>query len=126
MNPASQLFQFLGVKITQHANKLAFAFIIFAIALSFGISQLKVQGAVGNIFNPDSRYVTDFQTFTETYDSLERELIIVVENDDILSEAARNEIIDLHLELEFLDNVSNVISIASLRDSPLLDNNMGS
>ncbi|MGL1920975.1 MAG: efflux RND transporter permease subunit [Hyphomicrobiales bacterium] len=125
MNPVSRLFQYLGIQITQYTNLLIFSFIIIAVALTIGISQLSVQGAVGNIFDPNSRYVTDFEDFTNTYDSLERELIILVENDDILAENSRNEIIDLHLELEFLDNVSTVISIASLRDSPRLENNMG-
>ena len=125
MNPVSQFLTYIGEKITQYTKLAIFASLAVIITLIFGVLHLQLVGAVGNIFDPQSQYVQDFEDFAQTYDSLEREIIIVIENDDILSDESRNEISNLHLELEFLDNVNSVISIASLRDAPQKPNSMG-
>ena len=125
MNPVSQFLSYLGQKITQHTHFAIFTSLAVIVTLIFGVLHLQLVGAVGNIFDPQSQYVKDFQDFTETYESLEREIVIVIENDDILSDESRNEISNLHLELEFLDDVNSVISIASLRDAPQKIDSMG-
>ncbi|MBL1242221.1 MAG: hypothetical protein COB13_010255 [OCS116 cluster bacterium] len=125
MNPVSQFLTYIGETITQFTKTAIFVSLAIVVSLIFGVLQLQLVGSVGNIFDPQSQYVRDFEAFSQTYDSLEREIVIVIENDDILSDVNRNEISNLHLELEFLDDVNGVISIASLRDAPQKTNSMG-
>lgn len=125
MNPVSQFLNFVGEKLTKHIVYFSLSALVFIVAVTFGITKLELVGSVGNIFDPKSQYVMEFEDFAVDYGSLEREIIIVIENDDILDETVRNEISNLHLELEFLDNVSTVVSIASLRDAPGKVNGLG-
>lgn len=125
MNPASQFLSIFGEKITRFPKIFTLLTLALTLLLSYGATRLDVEGSVGNIFNPESEYVTEYENFIDNFASLEREILIVVESDDVLSATTRNEISDFHLELEFLDNVERVISIASLRDSPAILGNMG-
>ena len=125
MNPASRFLNQFGLKLVNYPKTIGLLTLSLVLLLAAGILQILVVGSVGNIFIPQSKYVIEFEQFIDQFGALEREIIIVIEADDILSETMRNEISNLHLELEFLDEVSSVISIASLRDSPNATPNMG-
>ncbi len=125
MNPSAKFFDFISDKIITYPKLVLTLVLAFTVFLGVGITQLKIEGAIGNIFNPKSSYVTDFSELLNNFENLEREIIIMVEADDILAKTTRNEISNLHLQLEFLDSIESVISIASLRDSPTNPNNIG-
>ncbi len=125
MNLVARFLDKFGNLIIAFPKIFAAFTIIIVIFLSSGIFQLNIQGAVGNIFNPKSKYVVDFENFLDEYHNLERDIIIVIEGADILSNTSRNQISNLHLELEFMDHVQSVVSIASLRDAPNKTNNWG-
>ncbi|NRA88006.1 MAG: MMPL family transporter [Rhizobiales bacterium] len=125
MNPINRSLEFLGHKIIHYPKSVLMLILAFTIFSGFGIARLNFEGAVGNIFNPQSSFVTEFRDLLDNYDNVAREIVIVIEADDILTKTTRNEITDLHLELEFLDDVKSVISIASLRNSPGNPNNIG-
>lgn len=97
------------------------ALIGFSIFCATGVLKLETDDALSDLFRSKSAVFTDYKAMSELFPSSERDVLVMIEGDNLLSPKGLEAIRNVHQELEFVDSVDGALSVFSMRGPPNKD-----
>jgi predicted RND superfamily exporter protein len=88
------------------------------VAALFGISKLKVDDSLSELFRTDTPEFRDYETISERFPSSEYDVLIVVSGKELLARKSIQALRDLVINLQFVDGMSGQVSLFSAREAP--------
>ncbi len=99
--------------------RLGLAALAIVLALAgFGITHIRFDENLRDIFAGDSAAFQNYVAATEQFVDPENELLVLVEGDDLAKPEIFSKLQDLQFELQVIDGVDSVFSLFALRDPP--------
>lgn len=108
----------LGLSVLRYPIVAAILVVAVTIAAIVGITKLRVDDSLSELFRTDTQEFRDYETLSERFPSSEYDVLIVVTGDKLL---ARDSVIALRtliIELQFIDGMSGLVSLFSARQAP--------
>ena len=97
------------------------ALLTFSAFCALGVAKLETDDALSDLFRSKSAVYQDYKVMSDLFPSSERDVLVVIEGNTLLSPKGLAAIRDVHQELEFVDSVDGALSIFSMRGSPNKD-----
>jgi len=98
---------------------IAAGFILLATVVAlFGISRLRVDDSLSELFRTDTPEFRDYEVLSERFPSSEYDVLIVVTGDKLLERKSISALRNLVTELQFVDGMSGEVSLFSAREAP--------
>jgi uncharacterized protein len=96
------------------------ATIIIAITATalFGITKLRVDDSLSELFRTDTLEFRDYETLSKRFPSSEYDVLIVVEGNDLLARKSVIALESLVRELQFVEGMAGEVSLFSARQAP--------
>lgn len=91
---------------------------IFSAFCATGVMKLETDDALSDLFRSDSEVFSDYKAMSKLFPSSERDVLVVIEGNELLSPTGLAAIRDVHQELEFVDSVDGALSLFSMRGAP--------
>ncbi|MGA7803005.1 efflux RND transporter permease subunit [Bradyrhizobium sp.] len=92
--------------------------IILAIAAGFGISRIKIDDSLSQLFRSDTPQFKLYERETRLFPSSEFDVLIVVNGDTLLERSSIAKLRDLVTDLQLIDGTRGIISLFSARQPP--------
>lgn len=92
--------------------------IAFSVFCGTGILKLETDDALSDLFRSKSPVYEDYKFMSELFPSSERDVLVMIEGQDLLSPKGLAAIRDVHQELEFAEPVDGALSMFSMRSAP--------
>ncbi len=103
----------------QRAPLLSLGLLILLTVLAVaGMTQLRFEDDPRSMLKSDRERFQTYDRFRDAYPALENQMFLLIEGADLVSRHALEAIRSLHLDLQFVDGVTNVISIFTARHPP--------
>jgi len=99
----------------------AVALVLLTAFCALGVLRIEATGILSDFFrgsNPDYR---TYQQMSERFPTSEFDVFVVVEGQDLLTPQRLEDVRMLHLELQFVEPVTGVLSVFSMRQAPDAD-----
>ncbi|MFO1123979.1 MAG: MMPL family transporter [Methylocystis sp.] len=97
---------------------VAIVAIALMIAAGFGITRIKVDDSLSQLFRSDTAEFRQYEEVTRRFPSSEFDVLIVVEGSKLLARDSLEKLRDLVTDLQLIDNTRGLISIFSARQPP--------
>jgi predicted RND superfamily exporter protein len=97
---------------------MSLVFIALAIAAGFGVSRLKVDDSLSQLFRSDTPEFRQYEEVTRKFPSTEFDVLVVVEGKTLLERDNLEKLRDLVTDLQLIDGTRGLISIFSARQAP--------
>jgi uncharacterized protein len=97
---------------------VAFVAIVLAIAAGFGVTRLKVDDSLSQLFRSDTAEFKQFEEVTRRFPSSEFDVLLVIEGKRLLDRESIEKLQDLTADLQLIDGTRGLISIFSARKRP--------
>ena len=97
---------------------VAIVAIALVIAAGFGITRIKVDDSLSQLFRSDTPEFRQYEEVTRRFPSSEFDVLIVVEGQNLLARDSLEKLRDLVTDLQLIDNTRGLISIFSARQPP--------
>ena len=94
------------------------AAIVLLIAAAFGITRIKVDDSLSQLFRSETPEFKTFEEVTRRFPSNEFDVLIVVEGKNLLERASIEKLRDLVTDLQLIDGARGIISMFSARQPP--------
>src|SRR4030088_2122173 len=94
------------------------AAIVLLIAAAFGLTRIKVDDSLSQLFRSETPEFRTFEEVTRRFPSNEFDVLIVVEGKNLLERASIEKLRDLVTDLQLIDGTRGIISIFSARQPP--------
>src|ERR1700736_1043343 len=94
------------------------AAIVLLIAAAFGITRIKVDDSLSQLFRSETPEFKTFEEVTRRFPSNEFDVLIVVEGKNLLERASIEKLRDLVTDLQLIDGTRGIISLFSARAPP--------
>src|SRR6195256_1528217 len=94
------------------------AAIVLLIAAAFGITRIKVDDSLSQLFRSETPEFKTFEEVTRRFPSNEFDVLIVVEGKNLLERASIEKLRDLVTDLQLIDGARGIISTFSARQPP--------
>lgn len=94
-------------------------FVAVAIAAGFGITRIKVDDSLSQLFQSDTEEYRQFREVSERFPSTEYDVLIVIEGKSLLERDNLAGIRELVIDLQLLDGTRGIISLFSARQPPV-------
>ena len=92
--------------------------IAVTIAAFFGISKLRVDDSLSELFRTDTPEFHDYEVMSERFPSSEYDVLIVITGDKLLDRKSITALRSLLTELQFVDGMTGLVSLFSAREAP--------
>jgi predicted RND superfamily exporter protein len=92
--------------------------IVLLVAAGFGITRIKVDDSLSQLFRTDTPEFKTFEEVTRRFPSTEFDVLAVVEGKNLLQRASIEKLRDLVTDLQLIDGTRGIISIFSARQPP--------
>ena len=92
--------------------------ISLAVAAAFGVTRLKVDNSLSQLFRSNTPEFKQFVDVTERFPSSEFDVLVVVEGKSLLERASLEKVRDLVTDLQLIDGTRGIISLFSARTPP--------
>lgn len=92
--------------------------IALAIAAGFGVTRLKVDDSLSQLFRSDTPEFRQFEDVTQRFPSSEFDVLVVVEGKSLLERDSLEKLRNLVTDLQLIDGTRGIISIFSARTPP--------
>ncbi len=89
-----------------------------AIAAGFGVTRLKVDNSLSQLFRSDTPEFKQYEEVTQRFPSSEFDVLVVVEGKNLLARNSIEKLRDLVTDLQLIDGTRGIISIFSARQPP--------
>jgi hypothetical protein len=89
-----------------------------AIAAGFGVTRLKVDDSLSQLFRSDTPEFKQYEEVTQRFPSSEFDVLVVVEGKNLLARDSIEKLRDLVTDLQLIDGTRGIISIFSARQPP--------
>ena len=118
MTPRAFGLERLGL-ICLKAPKLSLILLaaITAVAL-YGMAMVDYDDDLRNLLRSDREVPRTYDRFLKRFPALENQVFLVVEGDTLIDKARLEAVRSLHLDLQFVDGVTGVLSIFTARHAP--------
>jgi hypothetical protein len=90
---------------------------VTAVAL-FGVTRVGFDDDLRNLFRSERDSFEVYDRFQDAFPDLENQVFLLVEGDDLVDQVALEAVRSLHLDLQFVDDVTAVMSIFTARRPP--------
>src|SRR6266850_2321345 len=97
---------------------VALAAVVLLIAAAFGITRIKVDDSLSQLFRSETPEFKTFEEVTRRFPSNEFDVLIVVEGKNLLERASIEKLRDLVTDLQLIDGTRGIISLFSARQPP--------
>src|SRR3982074_2211460 len=97
---------------------VALAAVVLLIAAAFGITRIKVDDSLSQLFRSDTPCFKTFEDVARRFPSNEFDVLIVVEGKNLLERASIEKLRDLVTDLQLIEGTRGIISLFSARQPP--------
>ena len=97
---------------------VAFAAILLAIAAGFGVTKLKVDNSLSQLFRSSTPEFKQYEDVTRRFPSSEFDVLVVIEGKGLLDRESVEKLRDLAADLQLINGARGLISIFSARQLP--------
>ena len=94
-------------------------FLLLAIGAAFGITRLKVDDSLSQLFRSDTPQFRQFEQVTKNFPSSEYDVLIVVDGPTLLQRGSIEKLRDLVTDLQLVDGTRGIVSLFSARQPPI-------
>ena len=102
-----------------HAPVVAIVILVLlAIAACFGVTRLKVDDSLSQLFRSDTPEFKQFEDVTKRFPSNEYDVLVVVDGKTLLQRDSLDKLRDLVRDLQLVDGTRGIISLFSAREAP--------
>ena len=108
----------LGLTALRYPAFTAAIIIAVTIAAFFGISKLRVDDSLSELFRTDTPEFHDYEVMSERFPSSEYDVLIVITGDKLLDRKSITALRSLLTELQFVDGMTGLVSLFSAREAP--------
>src|SRR4029078_11926157 len=108
----------LGLTVLRYPAFTAAIIIAVTIAAFFGISKLRVDDSLSELFRTDTPEFHDYEVMSERFPSSEYDVLIVITGDKLLDRKSITALRSLLTELQFVDGMTGLVSLFSAREAP--------
>ncbi|MGZ5862387.1 MAG: efflux RND transporter permease subunit [Methyloceanibacter sp.] len=108
----------LGLVVLRYPAVAAGLIILVTIAALFGISRLRVDDSLSELFRTDTPEFHDYELISKRFPSSEYDVLIVVTGKDLLVRKSIEALRNLVTELQFVDGMDGEVSLFSAREAP--------
>jgi predicted RND superfamily exporter protein len=108
----------LGLIALRYPAVTAAVIIAVTIAAFFGISKLRVDDSLSELFRTDTPEFHDYEVMSERFPSSEYDVLIVITGDKLLERKSITQLRSLLTELQFIDGMTGLVSLFSAREAP--------
>jgi predicted RND superfamily exporter protein len=108
----------LGLVALRYPAVAAGLIILVTIAALFGISRLRVDDSLSELFRTDTPEFHDYELISKRFPSSEYDVLIVVTGKDLLVRKSVEALRNLVTELQFVDGMDGEVSLFSAREAP--------
>ena len=108
----------LGLTVLRYPAFTAAIIIAVTIAAFFGISKLRVDDSLSELFRTDTPEFHDYEVMSERFPSSEYDVLIVITGDKLLERKSITALRSLLTELQFVDGMTGLVSLFSAREAP--------
>lgn len=111
-------FDKLGLVALAAPYLSAVVIVILSILAAYGVSQLKVDDSLSELFRTDTPEFRQYEEIDRLFPSSEFDVLIVVEGQDLLSRDSIRRFADATIDLQLADGVNGLVSMLSARGKP--------
>ncbi len=105
--------------IPLHAPVLAaIILVLLAIGAGFGVTRLKVDDSLSQLFRSDTPQFKQFEDVTHRFPSNEYDVLVVVSGKSLLERQSIDKLRNLVTDLQLVDGTRGIISLFSAREAP--------
>ena len=115
LHPIALGFERLGLLSLSHPRIVAIAAIVLMIAAAFGVTRIKVDNSLSQLFRSNTPEFKQYEEVTRRFPSSEFDVLVVVEGKDLLARDSVEKLRDLVMDLQLIDGARGVISMFSAR-----------
>ena len=115
----------IGLVSLYFPRVVALVAVIFAIAAGFGVTRLKVDDSLSQLFRSDTPEFKQYEEVTRQFPSSEFDVLVVIEGKRLLDRESVEKLRDLITDLQLIDGTRGLISIFSARQPPRGKRNSG-
>src|SRR3990172_9896722 len=109
----------LGLTALRYPIIAAAILAAITMAALFGITKLKVDDSLSELFRTDTQEFRDYETISERFPSSEYDVLIVVSGNDLLERKSIEALRELVINLQFVDGMAGQVSLFSAREAPV-------
>ncbi|MBK5197379.1 MAG: MMPL family transporter [Methyloceanibacter sp.] len=108
----------LGLLALRYPIIIATILAAVTVAALFGITRLKVDDSLSELFRTDTPEFHDYETISQRFPSSEYDVLIVVSGKDLLQRQSIQALRNLVINLQFVDGMAGEVSLFSAREAP--------
>jgi predicted RND superfamily exporter protein len=108
----------IGLVSLRFPYLVALAFIVLALAAVAGITRLKIDDSLSQLFRSDTPEFRVYEEVTRKFPSSEYDVLIVVEGKTLLERPSLEKLRDIVTDVQLIDGVRGIISLFSARQPP--------
>jgi predicted RND superfamily exporter protein len=108
----------LGLTVLRYPYVAATLIVLITIAAFFGISRLRVDDSLSELFRTDTPEFHDYELISKRFPSSEYDVLIVIEGPGLLERRSIAALRKLVSELQFVDGMDGEVSLFSAREAP--------
>ena len=108
----------LGLLALRYPVVVATILAAVTVAALFGITKLRVDDSLSELFRTDTPEFHDYETISERFPSSEYDVLIVVSGNDLLERKSIQALRNLVINLQFVDGMAGEVSLFSAREAP--------
>lgn len=108
----------LGLVAVRYPVIAATLLAALTVAALFGISKLKVDDSLSELFRTETPEFRDYETISERFPSSEYDVLIVVSGKGLLERKSIQALRNLVINLQFVDGMAGQVSLFSAREAP--------
>jgi len=97
---------------------VALVAVAVAIAAGFGVTRLKIDDSLSQLFRSDTPEFQQYEEVTRRFPSSEFDVLVVIEGEALLARESVEKLRDLVTDVQLIDGARGVISIFSARQPP--------
>ncbi len=96
----------------------AVALVLLTVFCALGVWRIEASGILSDFFRGDNEAYRNYQEMSERFPTSEFDVFLIVEGENLLTPDRLEDVRTLHLELQFVQPVTGVLSIFSMRQAP--------
>jgi len=108
----------IGLVSLRFPLAVALVAVALAIAAGFGVTRLKIDDSLSQLFRSDTPEFKQYEEVTRRFPSSEFDVLVVIEGMKLLERESVEKLRDLVTDLQLIDGTRGIISIFSARQPP--------
>jgi predicted RND superfamily exporter protein len=108
----------IGLVSLRFPLAVALVAVALAIAAGFGVTRLKIDDSLSQLFRSDTPEFKQYEEVTRRFPSSEFDVLVVIEGKKLLERESVEKLRDLVTDLQLIDGTRGIISIFSARQPP--------